>query len=339
MQNHERKSGKGKAAVAVGLALLSAVASAGIRHINGLSLVRNRPPYEDTHVAEIVRYPKQGVLDSLEKSIGPTSGLYDVDCRFMSPPIQLGETLMIRTLDKDHPEECASIIVPVDSSLLINDTLPRILYVRSMNVQDTTRSNKVFTVDMLSIKDTSGTTDPVKYACFTADSDTIIDSVYSGAGFDRVRAQPGRLNKPILNGTPINLVFFKGVLSDTTSRYTRVVVNALRDIGSFIGLNDAMRIPDRVFPETVLGVQEYKPSQVQVPKHKSPQSPCGPASLERYVQENSGNVEVFDAAGKRVQVGGYSNFAEGAYFLRTMYRLGHAKHQEAVDTDKVVVKK
>jgi hypothetical protein len=138
--------------------------------------------------------------------------------------------------------------------LIDGDTLPDILYVPSMILQDTARDNETFCVDMKWVIDTSGVPGRLKVFYCVPGSDTVFDSIppYPGVAYDSVRTDGQRLSRIIEHGTPISLVFWKGIWSDTTSMFTDTVVQAVRDIGSFVGVNDAMRIPNMVFPKTVL---------------------------------------------------------------------------------------
>ncbi len=343
MQNH-RSSRVGKAvAVVGGLALLAGVASADLRYSRGFVYVDtdtldNGPSGEDDHIMDMVRNPKQGA-DSLRTGVQPF-GDYDMNCRFIDPKLRLGDTMVFRTLDLSSPGESARVVVPIDSSLLIpgDSNLIHILYVPSVIAQDTSRSNRTFCIGMGGVIDTSGTSGALKYAYFGENTDTIIDNIppYPDVAYDSVRADLQRLNRDIGHLEPVHLVFYKGELSDTTSAFTDTVVHIQRQIGSF--KNDAMRIPDMIYPKTVLGVHEYTPPQK--PQHKRIQSPCHKADLERYIQENNGNVEVFDVSGRKVRIGGYNETPPGAYLLRQLYRLGHAKHEENfIGTQKVVVTK
>ena len=255
-------------------------------------------------------------VDSLTAGVQPTTGTYDVNCIFINPKFHLGDTAVFKTWDLNAPGESARVVVPIDSSLLIpgDSNLVHILYVPSVIAQDTSRSNRTFCIDMARIIDTSGTSGPLKYAYFAENTDTIFDNIppYPRVAYDSVRADLQRLNRDIGHLEPVRLVFYKGELSDTTSMFTDTTVYIQRQIGGF--KNDAMRVPNIVFPKTVIGVHEQ--SSPQRHRHKILRSPCRAADLERYIQDNSGKVEVRDVSGRRCWPGVRSSLPSGVYVMR-----------------------
>ncbi len=245
MQNHERKSGMGEVATTViGLALAYGLASGSVLSVKGYGYVYpNNPPFSEGYCLTLKRLP---LGDSIVGSLGPTDGYYDLDCGDLTDTLRIGDTLLLHAYNSSNPKQCADLVVPVD-------TLPCLLYLRSMVLRDFVLGTDVFCPEMERVTNTSGTQDPLTVAFWTIGGDTAHASIPPFEGnrqFDSLRLNTQLLNKNVGNGEPISLRIYRGELSDTTSAFTDTTVFIQRYIGGH--KNDAMRIPNMFFPKTVL---------------------------------------------------------------------------------------
>ena len=321
MQNHKRKSGRGKAVVAFGLALLTAVAFAELRYVKLYSYVLNNPPGVD-FLAKLKRYP-QG--DSTDANVQPTDGLCRFDTRNLEEgSVSIDDTFSIEIYNRTNPNQKTSVVRVVD-------TLPYTLRVASSIMHDTTKSGRPFSIcgnvdDTLKMPGTL-----LRVASWLKNGkDTTITNIPPFEGndhYDSLRIDADGVPE----GETIYYRIYNANLEDTTSMYTDSSIVVNRDFGGLE--NDVAWIRKAmIFPKTVLGIHEIKNPELQ--HRQRMKSPCKARDLQLFAERNYGKVEVINSAGRTFRLGGYNETPPGAYLL------GHAKHEENfIGTQKVVVTK
>jgi hypothetical protein len=176
-------------------------------------------------------------------------------------------------------------------------------------------STNVFCIDAKGVVDTSQALDSLKVAFWTTGSDTAYVSYPpypTIASYDSLRLNTQLLNTNVGDSQPVSMRIYKGEFSDTMSMFTDTTVYIQRQIGRFT--NDAMRVPNMVYPKTVIGVHECVPPQR--PQHGRLRSPCRAADLVEYIHANGRKVEVRDVAGRECWPGNSASLPSGVYLLR-----------------------